>query len=141
MNEGKIDLLNDLSSVYVSMNDNLDSQFNIAIGNASAPGPSAGIRSNHIRISARDDVKITSESQSNHNGIIVNKSNVIITSGAESNATDVIIDSIGFQANLAAAFSEISALFKGLGLPTPSIDILISQLQLKSFSSKITKSE
>ena len=140
--EGSIDLLNDLSSVYVSMNDNLDSKFNVKIGTDQPAGPSAGMRSSHIRISGREDVKITVETDSKKIGIIIKDGGVVIANGVGNTATDVIVDgSGGFQTSLARALIEIATPLTGLGFKTTDTINLINKLLSKNFSSKVTKSD
>jgi len=140
--EGDIDLLNDLSSVYVSMNDNLDDRFGVNIGTNQPAGPSAGIRSSHIRISGRDDVKITVESGAQKIGIVIKDGGVVITNGDGVTATDVIVDGpTSFQNSLAAALTELSKPLIIFGYPAVNTEALINMLASRSFSSKVTKSD
>lgn len=140
-NEGNIDLKNDLSSVYVAMNDNLDSQFGISIGSNQGAGPSAGLRSNHIRLSAREDIKITVESSGSKIGIVIKDGTVTITNGTGAQSTDVIVDGAGLQRGLAAALTELAVLPSLLGITTLNTKNLINRLLARNFSSKVTKSD
>ncbi len=139
--EGDIDLANDLSSIYISMSDNLDKQFGIDVGSVEDAGPSAGIRSNHIRLSAREDVKITVESSGSKIGIIVKDGKVTITNGTGAQSTDVIVDGAGLQSSLAAALTELAVLPSLLGITTLNTKNLINRLLARNFSSKVTKSD
>lgn len=140
--EGDIDPLNDLSSVYISMNDNLDDRFDVNIGSDQGSGPSAGIRSNHVRISGRDDIKITVESDSKKIGIVIKDGGVVITNSTGVTATDVIVDgSISFQSSLARSLTEIAAAIRVFGYPVTQTDTLVNLLAQRSFSSKVTKSD
>jgi hypothetical protein len=123
------------------MSDNLDKQFGIDVGSVEDAGPSAGIRSNHIRLSAREDVKITVESSGSKIGIIVKDGKVTITNGTGAQSTDVIVDGAGLQSSLAAALTELVVLPSLLGITTLNTKNLINRLLARNFSSKVTKSD
>jgi len=151
VDEGNLDLKNDLSRIHASMDMNPDSSFGIKIGTDLGSGASIVERSDKIRLHAREDIKISSESDLSSVGIVLNNTNVTVTSGDGSQATSVIIDAAGLQSQLASALTAILAnleiltaplIAAGTDLPTlDPVTSLVTNLSAKSFSSKIMKSD
>ena len=142
LQEGILDLASDLSRVHVTMNMNPDTAFSLKIGEDLGSGPTIVQKSNKIRINARNDVKISTETDAGNVGIVLNGTSIVSTSGTGLNATSVLIESQqGFQALLASSLTEISTLLASFGLPTPNTLNLISLLRANNFSSKISKSD
>ena len=79
-NEGNLDLTSDLSRIHVSMNINADAMFGIEENEDSEDGPSIVLKTDHIRLLARKDMKIIVGSSDDPSSIIL-KSNgdIIIT--------------------------------------------------------------
>ena len=141
VDEGNLDLKNDLSRIHVSMNMNPDSSFGIKIGTDLGAGASIVERSDKIRLHAREDIKISAETDTSAVGIVLDGSNVTVTSGDGNQATSVIIDAAGLQDQLASALFDILAAFGTLGVALPNVTTLVTNLSAKSFSSKIMKSD
>lgn len=78
--EGNLDLTSDLSRIHVSMNINADAMFGIEENEDSEAGPSIVLKTDHIRLLARKDMKIIVGSSDDPSSIIL-KSNgdIIIT--------------------------------------------------------------
>ena len=83
-NEGKLDLVNDLSRVHVTMNINPDQAFQIEAGEQSASGPSVVVKSDHVRLVSRDDLKIVVGSGNTQSSIVIKPDgNIVITPGSK----------------------------------------------------------
>jgi len=79
-NEGSLDFINDLSRINISMNLNVDSDFNIDAGDSSGTAPAVVVKTDQIRLLARQDLKIVVGTGADPSSIIM-KSNgdIIIT--------------------------------------------------------------
>lgn len=79
-NEGKLDLLNDLSRINVSMGMNVDAEFGVNAGTNSGAGPAIVLKTDQVRLLARKDLKIIVGTDDDPSSIIL-KSNgdIIIT--------------------------------------------------------------
>lgn len=138
LSEGDLDFINDLSRIHLSMKDEPDSKFGINVGTNLGSGPSIVAKSNKVRIQARQDAKIAAGGT----GIVFDGSSITATSGTGSTATSVIIETQGsFQTQLANSLTEIQIALGALGITLPSTTALITLLNNKTFSSKITRSD
>jgi len=79
-NEGDLDLINDLSRVNISIGLNVDSDFSIGVGENAGAGPAVVLKTDQIRLLARQDLKIVVGTGEDPSSIIM-KSNgdIIIT--------------------------------------------------------------
>jgi len=142
LREGDLDLAGDLSRIHVTMNMNPDEAFSIKIGENLGAGPTIVQKANKIRLNARNDIKISAETDAGNVGIVLDGTTIVATNGTGQTATNVIIESQqGFQALLASSLTEISSLLAVFGLPTPNTLNLIGLLQANNFSSKVSKSD
>ena len=146
--EGELDLVNDLSRIHASMSMNPDSSFQIKIGQDLGTGSAIVERADKVRVHARQDVKISAETETSAVGLVLDGSNSVATSGDGLQSTPVIVDATGgFQDQLAKSLTEIAAALTtlaaaaGVTLPTTSTTSMVVNLSSKSFSSKIMKSD
>lgn len=75
IDEGKLDLVNDLSRIHLSMNNNPDQDFGISFGEDAGSGPSVVLKTDKVRIYAREDIKISVGDQA---GIIIKSNGEIV---------------------------------------------------------------
>jgi len=78
LNEGSLDLINDLSRIHVSMNMNPDASFDSSFGEDTGSGPSVVIKTNKVRVFAREDIKISVGNDENSAGIIIKSTGDIV---------------------------------------------------------------
>jgi len=141
-NEGNLDLTSDLSRIHVSMNINADAMFGIEENEDSEDGPSIVLKTDHIRLLARKDMKIIVGSsddpssiilKSNGDIIITPSSSGIIKLGGE-DATGAILATVdSFVVNgKVQAPSIISTAGGLLGAPTlPATGIFSTKVLVK----------
>jgi hypothetical protein len=166
--EGDPDLATDLSRVMVAENIEVDGSFSIAVDatggtdTAEKSGPSVIAKSQHVRVVSTSDgsVRILVEGPTKSSIVIDASGNIQIDAGAAVNirtpsvlmtsaagsgatATDVLIETnLSFQTLLSASLTELKTALNIVGItPIPATDTLISQLNRKKFSSKITRSD
>lgn len=132
----------DESRITVSRSFDPDSYYNIQIGtNDGTEAATIALKSEKIRLKAETDLKISAENGSGV-GIFLDGSTISLTSSTGETSTDILVESSsGFQSQLAAALTEISTALQAFGIPTPNTLSLISLLQSKTFSSRITRSD
>jgi hypothetical protein len=140
--EGNLDLASDLSRIHVSMNINADAMFGIEANEDSEDGPSIVLKTDHIRLLARKDMKIIVGSsddpssiilKSNGDIIITPSSSGIIKLGGE-DATGAILATVdSFVVNgKVQAPSIISTAGGLLGAPTlPATGIFSTKVLVK----------
>lgn len=140
--EGNLDLASDLSRIHVSMSINADAMFGIEANEDSADGPSIVLKTDHIRLLARKDMKIIVGSsddpssiilKSNGDIIITPSSSGIIKLGGE-DATGAIlasVDSLVVNGKVQAP-SLVSTAGGILGAPTlPATGIFSTKVLVK----------
>ena len=154
--EGDLDLVNDLSRVHVSMNIDADAAFQISAGENSGEGPAVVVKSDQVRLIARNDLKIVVGSGRTQSTIVIKSDgNIVITPGSKiklsgesddqpylrydefNSIINNILDILGsLQTAIAATTSTtpgataLSPLVAGIG--TSSSDILTQLIAIKS---------
>lgn len=100
-NEGEVDFENDKSRIYVSANTDADGNFGITVGSDDGSGEAAAVvlKSDQVRLIARDDVKISVGE--NGAGVIIRGNDIILVP-----APDGVIKLGGEDANKALLVND-----------------------------------